>query len=62
MKREGHVTRIVYKKINNISGGASINYGSSFHQGHQANVKINTGEIAIGDEITFEKTKEKNNA
>jgi hypothetical protein len=57
MKRQSHVNRIFYQKINHISGGASINYGPSFHQGHQANVKIDTDEIAIGDEFTFECSK-----
>jgi len=62
MSKPGHVNRITYKKINHISSGASINYGPSFHKGHQANVKINTDEIAIGDEFTFEQTKKKNSA
>jgi hypothetical protein len=60
MKKQSHVNRIFYKKINHISGGASINYGPSFHKGHQANVKINTDEIAVGDEFTFEYPKKEN--
>ncbi|WP_164215813.1 hypothetical protein [Virgibacillus sp. YIM 98842] len=62
MKKEGHANRILCNKINHISGGASINYGPSFHKGLQANVKINTGEIAIGDEFTFQGSEEENNA
>ncbi|GAB3794252.1 hypothetical protein [Virgibacillus kimchii] len=59
MKKFGHVNRIAFKKINKVSGGASINYGPSFHKGHQANVNIVTDQLAIGDEFTFEKIKEK---
>ena len=61
MRKEGHVNNIFNKKINYLSDSASINYGTSFHQGHQANVKINTGEIANGDEFSFHCTEEENN-
>jgi hypothetical protein len=47
------MTTIGNLKINNISGGASINFGPAFHKGHQANAKIETGEIVIGDEINI---------
>lgn len=47
------MTTINNLKINNISGGASINFGPAFHKGHQANAKIETGEIVIGDEINI---------
>lgn len=47
------MTTIGSLKINNVSGGASINFGPAFHKGHQANAKIETGEIVIGDEFTI---------
>ncbi|MCT8137246.1 hypothetical protein H1D32_05505 [Anaerobacillus sp. CMMVII] len=47
------MTTIGNLKITNISGGASINFGPAFHKGHQANAKIETGEIVIGDEINI---------
>ncbi|WP_035177507.1 hypothetical protein [Alkalihalobacterium bogoriense] len=53
MKKKGHSTMIRNLTINNISHGASINYGPTIHKGHQANQKIDTGEIVIGDEFTF---------
>ncbi len=40
-------------KINHVADGASINFGPSIHKGHQANAKIDAGEIIIGDEIIF---------
>ncbi len=51
-------------KINNVKS-SSINFGPSIHIGHQANQKIVTGEIVIGDEITInigcpKKEKEEN--
>ncbi|OLS40901.1 hypothetical protein [Bacillus sp. MRMR6] len=53
MREYGHITNIGRIKINNISKGVSINFGPAIHKGYQANSKINTGEIVIGDEFTF---------
>ncbi|GAE34312.1 hypothetical protein [Halalkalibacter akibai] len=53
MKKYGHYTGIQNMKITNISHGASINYGPTIHKGHQANQKIDAGEIVIGDEINI---------
>ncbi len=40
-------------KITNVSGGASLNFGPAIHKGHQANMKIETGEYIIGDEFNI---------
>lgn len=53
MKKSRHFTVIGNIKINNISKGVSINYGPSIHKGYQANSKIETGEMAIGDEYSI---------
>ncbi|WP_059104087.1 hypothetical protein [Shouchella shacheensis] len=53
MHRYGPQTIIHHLRINNVSSGASINYGPSIHKGLQANMKIVAGEIAIGDEFSF---------
>ncbi|MBM4765214.1 spore germination protein [Bacillus sp. B15-48] len=64
MKDRGPITFIGKLKINNISHSGSINFGPSIHFGHQANSKINNGEIIIGDEFAFgcpEEEEENNN-
>ncbi|RXI98660.1 hypothetical protein DS745_20310 [Anaerobacillus alkaliphilus] len=47
------MTTIGNLKITNVSGGASLNFGPAIHKGHQANMKIETGEYIIGDEFNF---------
>ncbi|MEC5423132.1 hypothetical protein QGM71_06410 [Virgibacillus sp. C22-A2] len=53
MRKHCHLNNIHHVRVNHLSGGASINYGPSIHKNLQANVKINTGEFVIGDEITL---------
>ena len=53
MSKYGCFTRIGVFKVNNMSGGASINFGNAVHKGLQANVKLNAGEVIAGDEISI---------
>ncbi|MFE8700131.1 spore gernimation protein [Cytobacillus sp. FJAT-54145] len=53
MKRYTHITNIGKIKVSNVSHGASVNYGPAIHKGYQANVKLVTDQLAIGDEFTF---------
>lgn len=53
MNKYGPYTIIHHMKINNLSHGASINYGPTIHKRHQANQKIDADEIIIGDEFNF---------
>lgn len=59
------MTTIGNLKITNVSGAASLNFGPAIHKGHQANMKIETGEYIIGDEFNFgcppEEDEEDNN-
>jgi hypothetical protein len=61
VKKYEHLTYIGRVKINNIAKGVSINFGPSIHKGYQANSKIYTGEIVIGDEFTFNFCSENGN-
>ncbi|WP_078553004.1 hypothetical protein [Bacillus alkalicellulosilyticus] len=66
MYRHGPYTSIGSIKINQVSSGASINYGPTIHKGHQANIKFQAGEYIIGDEFVFnfcnnEETANENN-
>ncbi|MFV8828919.1 hypothetical protein [Alkalihalobacterium sp. APHAB7] len=54
MRRYGPFTKIGSFKINEVSKGASINFGPTIHKGHQANSKFQAGEYIIGDEIVFD--------
>ncbi|WP_134699369.1 hypothetical protein [Ammoniphilus sp. YIM 78166] len=47
----GPRTTIFNFRIENVTDGGSVNLGPSILKGFQANQKINTGEIAIGDEF-----------
>ncbi|WP_216828677.1 spore germination protein [Alkalihalobacterium elongatum] len=53
MRRYGPFTNIGCFKINQVSKGASINFGPTIHKGHQANSKFQAAEYIIGDEIAF---------
>ncbi|MEB1806086.1 MAG: spore germination protein [Bacillaceae bacterium] len=54
MRRYGPYTKIGSFKINEVSKGASINFGPSIHKGLQANSKFQAAEYIIGDEIVFD--------
>ncbi|MBP1970068.1 hypothetical protein J2Z83_002184 [Virgibacillus natechei] len=58
MKPCCHQTNIRQIRVNQMSGGSSINYGDSIHKGLQANQKINTSEYVIGDEFSFASPEE----
>lgn len=49
----GFRTTIFNFSIENVTDGGSVNFGPSILKGFQANQKINTGEIAIGDEFSL---------
>ncbi|MDE5413680.1 hypothetical protein [Alkalihalobacterium chitinilyticum] len=57
MRRYGPYTKIGSFKINEVSKGASINFGPSIHKGLQANSKFQAAEYIIGDEIVFDFSK-----
>lgn len=52
-KRTWHQTKVGSIRVNNMSGGASINFGPSIHKGLQANVKLNAADVIAGDEFVF---------
>ncbi|MUK88548.1 hypothetical protein GMD78_09115 [Ornithinibacillus sp. L9] len=44
-----HTNNIFGIRINNVVSNGSVNFGNTWHTGHQANLKVNVGYWHSGD-------------